>query len=62
MNTYLGVTEHLAPSDIDEAMMAEANWIFLEGYRFDGPESHEAFAKAIAFFKDRSMPARSNPA
>jgi sugar/nucleoside kinase (ribokinase family) len=47
MNTYLGVTEHLAPSDIDEAMMADAEWIFLEGYRFDGPESHEAFAKAI---------------
>jgi sugar/nucleoside kinase (ribokinase family) len=47
MNTYLGVTEHLAPSDIDEDMMADAEWIFLEGYRFDGPESHEAFAKAI---------------
>jgi sugar/nucleoside kinase (ribokinase family) len=48
MNTYLGVTEHLAPADIDEAMMREAEWLFLEGYRFDGPESHEAFAKAIA--------------
>jgi sugar/nucleoside kinase (ribokinase family) len=51
MNTYLGVTEHLAPSDIDEAQMREAEWIFLEGYRFDGPESHEAFAKAIAACK-----------
>lgn len=47
MNTYLGVTEHLAPSDIDENVMADAEWIFLEGYRFDGPGSHEAFAKAI---------------
>ena len=47
MNTYLGVTEHLAPADIDEEMMEEADWIFLEGYRFDGPESHEAFARAI---------------
>ena len=52
MNTYLGVTEHLAPSDIDEAMMADAEWIFLEGYRFDGPESHEAFAKAIRAAKN----------
>lgn len=51
MNTYLGVTEHLAPSDIDEAQMAAAEWIYLEGYRFDGPESHEAFAKAIAATK-----------
>ncbi len=51
MNTYLGVTEHLAPADIDTAQMAEAEWIFLEGYRFDGPESHEAFARAIAACK-----------
>ncbi|MFC7703045.1 adenosine kinase [Plastorhodobacter daqingensis] len=51
MNTYLGVTEFLSPSDIDEAQMAEAEWIYLEGYRFDGPESHEAFAKAIAACK-----------
>ena len=51
MNTYLGVTEFLEPSDIDEAQMAEAEWIYLEGYRFDGPESHEAFAKAIAACK-----------
>ncbi|MFQ5439251.1 MAG: adenosine kinase [Paracoccaceae bacterium] len=47
MNTYLGVSEFLHPSDIDENMMAATEWIYLEGYRFDGPESHEAFAKAI---------------
>ena len=28
--------------------MGRADWIFLEGYRFDGPDSHAAFAKAIA--------------
>ena len=38
MNTYLGVSEFLAPADIDEAEMAAAEWIFLEGYRFDGPD------------------------
>ncbi|SFR45836.1 Sugar or nucleoside kinase, ribokinase family [Yoonia tamlensis] len=47
MNTYLGVTEFLSPDDIDVAQMAEAEWIYLEGYRFDGPDSHAAFAKAI---------------
>ncbi len=47
MNTYLGVTEFLEPADIDTAQMAEAEWIFLEGYRFDGPASHEAFARAV---------------
>lgn len=51
MNTYLGVTEFLHPSDIDEAMMADAEWIYLEGYRFDGPDSHAAFAKAISACK-----------
>ncbi len=47
MNTYLGVTEFLTPDDIDTDQMADADWIYLEGYRFDGPASHEAFAKAI---------------
>ncbi len=51
MNTYLGVTEFLSPSDIDEDQMSRAEWIYLEGYRFDGPESHQAFAKAITACK-----------
>jgi sugar/nucleoside kinase (ribokinase family) len=51
MNTYLGVSEHLSPSDIDEDMMARADWLYLEGYRFDGPDSHEAFARAVAACK-----------
>ena len=47
MSTYLGVSEFLAPADIDEAQMAAADWIFLEGYRFDGPDSIAAFEKAV---------------
>ena len=47
MNTYLGVSEFLTPDDIDKGMMADTEWLYLEGYRFDGPESHAAFAKAI---------------
>ncbi|TPE52200.1 adenosine kinase [Amaricoccus solimangrovi] len=47
MSTYLGVSEFLAPADIDEAEMAAAEWIFLEGYRFDGPDSIAAFEKAV---------------
>ncbi len=47
MNTYLGWSEFLSPADIDESQMADTDWIYLEGYRFDGPESHAAFAKAI---------------
>lgn len=48
MNTYLGVTEFLGPEDIFEDQMAQADWIYLEGYRFDGPASVAAFDKAIA--------------
>jgi len=51
MNTYLGVSETLGPNDIDEALMAESDWIYLEGYRFDGPDSHAAFEKAITACK-----------
>ena len=47
LNTYLGVSEFLGPDDIDEAMMASAEWLYLEGYRFDGPDSKAAFAKAV---------------
>ncbi len=51
MNTYLGWSEFLTPDDIDDAQMSQAEWIYLEGYRFDGPASHQAFAKAIAACK-----------
>ncbi len=47
MNTYLGVSEFLAPQDIDVEAMAAAEWIFLEGYRYDGPDSIAAFEKAV---------------
>ncbi|WP_101340126.1 adenosine kinase [Cereibacter azotoformans] len=51
MNTYLGWSEFLTADDIDEAQVAASEWIYLEGYRFDGPDSHRAFAKAISAAK-----------
>ncbi|NOX72334.1 MAG: adenosine kinase [Alphaproteobacteria bacterium] len=51
LNTYLGWSEFLGPDDIDIAMMADADWLYLEGYRFDGPDSKAAFAKAITACK-----------
>lgn len=47
LNTYLGVSEFLGPDDIDEAQLAASEWIYLEGYRFDGADSIAAFEKAI---------------
>ena len=46
MNTYLGATEYLSDIDIDEELIAHSEWLYLEGYRFDGQESKRAFYKA----------------
>ena len=46
MNTYLGASEILEVSDMDEDLIAASKWIYLEGYRFDGPECQEAFRVA----------------
>ena len=51
MNTYLGVTENLSPNDIDDDIISRAEFIYLEGYRFDGPESKKAFEKATQICK-----------
>lgn len=54
MSTYLGVSEELGPDDIDEEAMAGADWLYLEGYRFDGASSVAAFDKAIKATKGAS--------
>ncbi len=51
MNTYLGATEFLAEYDVDEELIALSEWVYLEGYRFDGQKSKEAFYKTIKIAK-----------
>jgi adenosine kinase len=46
MNTYLGAAQDLKPSDIDEATVAAAAVVYLEGYLWDPPQAKEAFVKA----------------
>ena len=48
MNTYLGAAQDLHPNDIDEAAIAAAAIIYLEGYLWDPPHAKEAFVKAAA--------------
>ena len=48
MNTYLGAAELLSAADMDESMLSSTDWLYLEGYRFDGSECQDAFRKAIA--------------
>ena len=51
MNTYLGISAALGPEDIDAGLMAEADWLYLEGYLFDSPAAKAAYGKAIAATK-----------
>ncbi len=46
MNTYLGISAELGPEDVDEAVMADSEMVFLEGYLYDKDRGKEAFRKA----------------
>jgi sugar/nucleoside kinase (ribokinase family) len=48
MNTFLGAAQDLNPADIDEAKIASAALVYLEGYLWDPPQAKEAFVKAAA--------------
>lgn len=38
MNTFLGACITLGPDDMNEELIAGADWVYLEGYLFDAPE------------------------
>jgi sugar/nucleoside kinase (ribokinase family) len=46
MNTYLGASTLLEPSDIDADLIARGQICFLEGYLFDRDEAKAAFVRA----------------
>lgn len=46
MNTYLGISSEVGPDDVDDAVVTDAQVLFLEGYLFDKDQGKEAFAKA----------------
>ncbi len=48
MNTYLGAAQDLTSGDIDEAQIAAASIVYLEGYLWDPQSAKEAFVKASA--------------
>ena len=47
MNTYLGITEFLSKDDLDIDILNNSEWVYLEGYRYDGVDSQLAFELAI---------------
>jgi sugar/nucleoside kinase (ribokinase family) len=55
MNTYLGVSSLLSPSDVDTETVAKGDVLYMEGYLFDRPEAKDAFryAAQVAHANDR---------
>jgi sugar/nucleoside kinase (ribokinase family) len=48
MATYLGACVELGPDDVDEAQVAAAKVVYLEGYLWDRPDAKAACLKAAA--------------
>lgn len=46
MNTYLGACTKLAPSDIDEELVASAQVTYVEGYQWDAQQAKDAIVRA----------------
>lgn len=46
MNTYLGASSMLGVSDLDEAVIAQGQVLYMEGYLYDRDEAKEAFRHA----------------
>jgi sugar/nucleoside kinase (ribokinase family) len=47
MQTFLGATSQLAPSDIDESLITSSKVVYLEGYLWDQPAAKDAMRSAI---------------
>jgi sugar/nucleoside kinase (ribokinase family) len=46
MNTFLGASAQLGPADVDHALIARAQVLYLEGYLWDEPAAKEAYRLA----------------
>jgi sugar/nucleoside kinase (ribokinase family) len=46
LNTFLGASAELGPSDLDDNLLARAQVVFLEGYLWDEPDAKAAFRAA----------------
>ncbi|ETX08680.1 MAG: hypothetical protein ETSY2_03970, partial [Candidatus Entotheonella gemina] len=47
MKTYLGASAQLSPSDIDEAAIAQSQWLYLEGYLLTSEITREGSFHAL---------------
>ena len=47
MNTFLGISRHLSPADVDDELVASADLIYCEGYLWDAESAKEAITKGM---------------
>lgn len=52
MNTYLGANEDFDPSHLDEEIIKESEWLYIEGYKFSSKKGSESIFRAIEVAKD----------
>ena len=52
MSTFLGACTELTPDDVQEQVVRDAAYTYLEGYLFDPPHAREAFFKAARIAHD----------
>ncbi len=46
MNTFLGASQNLTEADVDEELVKQSAFVYLEGYLWDPPAAKAAFVKA----------------
>jgi sugar/nucleoside kinase (ribokinase family) len=47
LNTYLGVSSLISPSDVDDALVRRSTVVYCEGYLWDLPDAKDALVKAM---------------
>jgi sugar/nucleoside kinase (ribokinase family) len=52
MNTFLGAAQYLPEAALDRAKIEASEWLYLEGYLWNAPESRAAMTGAIAVAKN----------
>ncbi len=55
MNTHLGVSSELGVEHINEELLANSEWLYVEGYLFSSPTAVEAVRKAVAVAKENDV-------
>lgn len=55
LNTYLGVSGLIGPSDVDRELVARAQVVFCEGYLWDSPSAKDAMRTAMDAARDAGV-------